>query len=68
MLQRIFDSRAEIIMLVNAVTVALGLWGFEVSQDQQVAVQAVVNAVLLLGVKLLGSASSVSTTTAPLNP
>ena len=61
MLQRIFDSRAEIIMLVNAVTVALGLWGFEVSQDQQVAVQAVVNAVLLLGVKLLGSASSVNT-------
>ena len=56
MLARIVDARLEIVAVVNAIAVAVAQFGLSVSDEQQLAITGVVNAVLILGYRLIKGA------------
>jgi hypothetical protein len=56
MLARIVDARLEIVAVVNAITVVVAQFGLSVSEEQQLAITGVVNALLILGYRLVRGA------------
>lgn len=53
MLARLFESRAEVIAVVNAGSVLITQFGLSVSDVQQAAITTFLNALLLLGIRLI---------------
>lgn len=62
-LDRIVEARLELVALVNAATIAVASFGFDVSEAQQAAITGVVNAVLIVGYRLVKGTPSVASST-----
>jgi hypothetical protein len=58
-LERIVDTRLEIVALANATAVAIAQFGFSVTEEQQVAVTGVINAFLIVAYRIVRGAPAV---------